>query len=71
MGLFTLAAPIFDLAMKISGHNKVLVELGARIKEDENKIKDKSKTRHLLDLGGGTGELVNSLPESRRIFHRR
>ena len=67
MGLFTLAAPIFDLAMKISGHNKVLVELGARIKEDENKIKDKSKTRHLLDLGGGTGELVNSLPESLKI----
>ncbi|MFW5886102.1 MAG: class I SAM-dependent methyltransferase [Halanaerobium sp.] len=37
MDLFTLAAPIFDLAMKISGHDKVLVELGNRIKKDELK----------------------------------
>ncbi|TDO91286.1 demethylmenaquinone methyltransferase/2-methoxy-6-polyprenyl-1,4-benzoquinol methylase [Halanaerobium saccharolyticum] len=37
MDLFTLAAPIFDLAMKISGHNEVLVELGNRIKKDELK----------------------------------
>jgi len=37
MDLFTLAAPVFDLAMKISGHNEVLVELGNRIKKDELK----------------------------------
>lgn len=37
MDLFTLAAPIFDLAMKMSGHHKVLVELGNRIKKDELK----------------------------------
>ncbi|RAK07486.1 demethylmenaquinone methyltransferase/2-methoxy-6-polyprenyl-1,4-benzoquinol methylase [Halanaerobium saccharolyticum] len=37
MDLFTLAAPVFDLAMKISGHNQVLVELGNRIKKDELK----------------------------------
>ena len=37
MDLFTLAAPIFDLAMKISGHDKVLIELGNRIKKDELK----------------------------------
>src|SRR6056297_2702078 len=67
MDLFTLAAPIFDLAMKISGHNKVLVELGERIKKDENKIGDSSKKRHLLDLGGGTGELLNYLPENLKI----
>ena len=37
MDLFTLAAPIFDLAMRISGHDKVLVELGNRIKKAELK----------------------------------
>lgn len=45
MDLFNLAAPIFDLAMKISGHDKVLVELGNRIKKDELKRYSKgSKT---------------------------
>lgn len=61
MDLFTLAAPVFDLAMKISGHNKVLVELGDRIKRDELKNNDEKK---LLDLGGGTGELVKYLPQN-------
>jgi demethylmenaquinone methyltransferase/2-methoxy-6-polyprenyl-1,4-benzoquinol methylase len=89
MDLFTLAAPIFDLSMKLSGHNKVLVELGNRIKKDElkrysegklsqlnlNQIKTasghNSKTNKqavkLLDLGGGTGELVNYLPKNLEI----
>ena len=67
MDFFTLAAPIFDLAMKISGHNKVLVELGERIKEDERKIDTDKEKRHLLDLGGGTGELVNYLPENLKV----
>ncbi|SIQ40610.1 class I SAM-dependent methyltransferase [Halanaerobium kushneri] len=84
MDLFTLAAPIFDLAMKISGHEKVLVELGNRIKKDElkrhssdrqnsfnlNQTADSSEQEleaeqpeiKLLDLGGGTGELVRYLP---------
>ena len=67
MDLFTLAAPIFDLAMKISGHNKVLVELGEIIKKDEAEIGDNSDKRKLLDLGGGTGELVNYLPQSLKV----
>ena len=67
MGLFTLAAPIFDLAMKISGHDKVLVELGEIIKKDEAEIGDNSDKRKLLDLGGGTGELVNYLPQSLKV----
>lgn len=69
MELFTLAAPVFDLAMKLSGHDKVLVDLGNIIKEDERKIENKGekKSRTLLDLGGGTGELVNYLPDNLKI----
>lgn len=89
MDLFTLTAPVFDLAMKISGHDKVLVELGNRIKKDElkrhsegnrNQINlsqkatetdtktDAAKTNtKLLDLGGGTGELVNYLPKNLKV----
>lgn len=88
MDLFTLAAPIFDLAMKISGHNKVLVELGNRIKKDElkrysensgnnldlNQLKSESVPgtgeileAELLDLGGGTGELVRYLPRNLKV----
>ncbi|RCW57350.1 class I SAM-dependent methyltransferase [Halanaerobium sp. ST460_2HS_T2] len=86
MDLFTLAAPVFDLAMKISGHEKVLVELGNRIKKDELKrhsgsrdsgfnfnlsansseqeLKEEQSEVKLLDLGGGTGELVRYLPRN-------
>ena len=69
MDLFTLAAPIFDLAMKISGHDRVLVELGDRIIRDEKEIENKNSEirRTLLDLGGGTGELVNYLPDSLEV----
>lgn len=69
MDLFTLAAPIFDLAMKISGHDRVLVELGDRIIRDEKEIENKNSDirRTLLDLGGGTGELVNYLPDSLEV----
>jgi demethylmenaquinone methyltransferase/2-methoxy-6-polyprenyl-1,4-benzoquinol methylase len=67
MDLFTLAAPIFDLAMKISGHNKVLVKLGQRIKKEELKFDKKNSNKTLLDLGGGTGELVNYLPLNLKI----
>jgi len=89
MDLFTLAAPIFDLAMKISGHHKVLVELGNRIKKDELKRYSEGKLNQLdlnpeefegvqnsenkqpavklLDLGGGTGELVNYLPKNLEV----
>ena len=83
MDLFTLAAPIFDLAMEISGHNKVLVELGDRIKKDELKNyskggqqldfassgdnKAEKKAPELLDLGGGTGELVKHLPKNLNV----
>lgn len=88
MDLFTLAAPIFDLAMKISGHDKVLVELGNRIKKDELKRYSKGsksnfnldqlksentpkasniREAELLDLGGGTGELVRYLPKNLKI----
>lgn len=84
MDLFTAAAPIFDLAMKISGHNKILVELGDRIKKDElnkysgekfNQSKENLKSDNnfkinrakLLDLGGGTGELANYLPQNLEV----
>ena len=67
MDLFTLAAPFFDLAMKISGHHKVLVELGERIKKEELKSNFEKKNKSLLDLGGGTGELVNHLPQNLEI----
>lgn len=67
MDLFTLAAPVFDLAMKLSGHNKVLVELGQRIKKEESSSNLSNRQKNLLDLGGGTGELVNYLPENLKI----
>lgn len=82
MDLFTLAAPIFDLAMEISGHNKVLEELGNRIKKDELKNYSKGAQQlnfasgdnevdktapELLDLGGGTGELVKYLPKNLKV----
>lgn len=64
--LFTLAAPIFDQAMRISGHDKTLVELADRVKraEAEKEKKDSEENIKLLDLGGGTGELVKYLPDN-------
>ena len=67
MDLFTLAAPFFDLAMKISGHSEVLVELGERIKKEDLKNNWERSKKTLLDLGGGTGELVNHLPQNLEI----
>lgn len=65
MDLFNLAAPIFDQAMRISGHHKTLVELADRVKRVENAKKNRKSEENikLLDLGGGTGELVKYLPE--------
>ncbi len=58
MDLFTLAAPFFDLAMKISGHHKVLVELGNRIKKDELKRHSEGSPDqlNLSQEEGGTGQ---------------
>lgn len=67
MDLFTLAAPVFDLVMKISGHNKVLAEFGEMIKAEELKNNQNFEQRALLDLGGGTGELVNFLPHNLKV----
>ncbi len=66
MDLFTLTAPIFDQAMRISGHHKTLVELADRVKraEAEKDKKDREKSIKLLDLGGGTGEFVKYLPDN-------
>ncbi len=66
MDIFTFAAPIFDLAMKFSGHHKTLVELADRVKDEENKVDEsrKMQSTKLLDLGGGTGELPKYLPEN-------
>ncbi len=66
MDLFTFAAPIFDQAMKITGHHKTLVELADSVKrvEMENKKRKLEKKIKLLDLGGGTGEFVKYLPDN-------
>jgi len=76
MDIFSLAAPIFDMAMHLSGHHKTLVELAEKIKEEANQSekvnrdknennfesKNESADKKLLDLGGGTGELARYLP---------
>ena len=66
MDLFNLAAPIFDQAMRISGHHKTLVELADRVKRVEiaNKNRKNEENIKLLDLGGGTGEFVKYLPDN-------
>ncbi|MCC3144668.1 methyltransferase domain-containing protein [Halanaerobium sp. Z-7514] len=71
MDLFSLIAPVFDLAMNLSGHNKVLVKLGEKIEaeelEDILKANAQNEPKQLLDLGGGTGELAKHLPEAVEI----
>ena len=82
MDLFTLAAPVFDLAMKISGHHKTMIKLGNMVKKEELKRHSSGSQNQLnlsqssaaakqavklLDLGGGTGELINYLPRNLEI----
>ena len=54
MDFFKWAAPFYDLAMKLVGHGSSLKELSERVNPDPG---DK-----LLDLGGGTGQLLDYLP---------
>ncbi|SDM02784.1 class I SAM-dependent methyltransferase [Halarsenatibacter silvermanii] len=55
MGFFELTAPLYDLAMKAVGHGESLEELMEVIEPQSG---DK-----LLDLGGGTGQLLEYVPE--------
>ena len=54
MDFFKLVAPVYDTAMKITGHNKTLAELVEHI--------DLQPGQRLLDLGGGTGQILEELP---------
>ncbi|MFW5999630.1 MAG: class I SAM-dependent methyltransferase [Halanaerobiaceae bacterium] len=55
MKFFNIIAPFFDLAMKVVGHSDSLEKVAERI--------DFSEGDKLLDLGGGTGQLLNYIPE--------
>jgi len=59
MDFFKWAAPFYDLAMKVVGHGGSLKQLMERI---EPAAGDK-----LLDLGGGTGQLLDYLPENVKV----
>ncbi len=59
MPLFRWLAPFYDPAMKLVGHEKTLQKI---IEKMELTKKDK-----LLDLGGGTGLLLEYLPEDLEI----
>jgi len=54
MDFFKLVAPVYDTAMKITGHNKTLAELVEHINLQPG--------QRLLDLGGGTGQILEELP---------
>lgn len=55
MKFFNIIAPFFDLAMKVVGHSDSLEKVAERM--------DFSEGDKLLDLGGGTGQLLNYIPE--------
>lgn len=54
MDFFKVVAPVYDTAMKITGHNKTLAELVKQI--------DFQSGERLLDIGGGTGQIIDELP---------
>ncbi len=59
MALFRWAAPIYDISMKMVGHGNSLQELVNRI--------DPQSGQRLLDLGGGTGQLLDYLPHNMKV----
>ena len=54
MDFFKIVAPVYDTAMKITGHNKTLAEL---VEHMDLQVGEK-----LLDIGGGTGQILEELP---------
>jgi len=54
MDFFKVVAPVYDTAMKITGHNKTLKELVNHI--------ELGYGEKLLDLGGGTGQILEEIP---------
>ncbi len=59
MDFFRLAAPFYDTVMNIVGHGNSLETLAERI--------DLEAGDKLMDLGGGTGQLIDFLPEEADI----
>lgn len=59
MDFFKMVAPVYDRAMKITGHNKTLAELVEHI--------DLQSGEGLLDIGGGTGQILEELPRDMGI----
>ncbi len=59
MALFRWAAPIYDATMNLVGHGNTLQEL-VEIMEPE-------PSKRLLDLGGGTGQLLDYLPGNMKV----
>lgn len=59
MDFFKVVAPVYDTAMKITGHNKTLKELVEHIELESG--------QRLLDLGGGTGQLLDELPWDKEL----
>lgn len=54
MSFFKWVAPVYDVAMKITGHPNTLKTLIERI--------DPQPDEKLLDVGGGTGQLLELMP---------
>ncbi|MFW6378207.1 MAG: class I SAM-dependent methyltransferase [Bacillota bacterium] len=59
MDFFKVVAPVYDTAMKISGHNKTLKELVDHIELESG--------QRLLDIGGGTGQILEEIPQDKGI----
>lgn len=59
MALFRWAAPIYDLTMNLVGHGSTLDKLVKRIEPEPGES--------LLDLGGGTGQLLDFLPPNMKV----
>lgn len=59
ISLFKWIAPLYDILMNFIGHGQTLEELVNRM--------EPSGGEKLLDLGGGTGQLLNFLPASMEV----
>ena len=59
MDFFKVVAPVYDTAMKITGHNKTLKMLVEHIELQSG--------QRLLDIGGGTGQILEEIPYDKGI----